>query len=508
MIESEFSTEPTPPKTPIGKGHFLRDVIKLLTGTTAAQIITILTAPLISRLYDPDAFGTLAVFVSLISIVGIIICLRYEQAILLPDKDEEASNIFALSLFITFVISGISVFLILIGRNWLPERLNAPELTSFLWLIPFSLLIQGIVYSFSNWQVRKKRFGRLSAARVSASFTTSALPITLSFFKLNPAGVLIFSWASGLLITISSLSQQILAKDRHFLRHNISWSGMKQVLIRYRKFPLVDVWGAFLSNLSWQLPSLMLSAYFSSEVVGFYSLSNRMILLPMTLVGGAVAQVFFQRTAELRNDAAQLQVTVEMVFRRLVALGLMPVIVLVLHGEGLFRLVFGSQWAEAGVYAQILGVWLIFLFISSPMSTLFFVMEKQEQALIVHLLILCSRFTALIIGGRSQNIYLTLWLWSGSGVVIYGGLTLWLLHVAGSSWRFAAAIITRYILYALPLTIFLFLSSWYLADQTVLNLVLVVILTGVYYLLVLRQDLALRQFVLGWINHRLPKATR
>lgn len=508
MAETEPPLQPPQSQLSLGKGHFLKDVTKLLTGTTSAQIITILTAPIISRLYDPAAFGTLAVFVSLISIVGIIICLRYEQAILLPERDEEASNIFALSLFITFIISGISVFIVLVGYNWLPELLNAPELAPFLWLIPLSLLIQGVVYSFSNWQARKKRFGRLSVARVSASFTTSALPITLSLFKLNPAGVLISSWASGLLITISSLSQQIWAKDRHFFRQNISWFGMKQMLIRYRKFPLIDVWGAFLSNLSWQLPSLMLSAYFSSEVVGFYSLSNRMILLPMTLVGGAVAQVFFQRTAELRNDAVQLRVTVEMVFRRLVALGLMPVIVLVLNGEVLFRFVFGNQWAEAGTYVQILGVWLIFLFISSPMSTLFFVMEKQEQALIVHLLILCSRFAALIIGGRSQNIYLTLWLWSGSGVVIYGGLTLWLLHIAGSTWRFAAAVITRYILYALPLTIFLFLSSWYLADQTVLNLVLVVMLTGVYYLLVLRQDLALRQFVLGWINHRLPKAIR
>ncbi len=216
MIESEPPLEPAPSKTVIGKGHFLRDVVKLLTGTAAAQIITILTAPFISRLYDPTAFGTLAVFVSLISIVGVIVCLRYEQAILLPEKDEEASNIFALSLFITFVISAISLFIVLLGHNWLPQLLNAPELTPFLWLIPFSLLIQGVVYSFSNWQARHKRFGRLSAARVSASFTTSAMPLTLSIFHLNPAGVLISSWTSGLLVTISLLSQQIWTKDLHF----------------------------------------------------------------------------------------------------------------------------------------------------------------------------------------------------------------------------------------------------------------------------------------------------
>ncbi len=89
MTEIEPPLEPIRPKTVAGKGYFLRDVVKLLTGTTAAQIITILTAPLISRLFDPRAFGTLAIFVSLISIVGVIVCLRYEQAILLPERDEE-----------------------------------------------------------------------------------------------------------------------------------------------------------------------------------------------------------------------------------------------------------------------------------------------------------------------------------------------------------------------------------------------------------------------------------
>lgn len=283
MIEPESPNEPVQPQTSVGKGHFLRDVVKLLTGTTAAQIITILTAPLISRLYDPTAFGTLAVFVFLDQHCGRLVCLRYEQAILLPEKDEEAGNIFALSLFVSPVISSISLFVVLVGRNWLPDLLNAPELTPFLWLIPISLLIQGVVYSFTNWQSPKNGLAVYLQPKVSASFTTSALPITLSFFHLNPDGVLISSWATGLLVTISSLSQQIWSKNHHFLRQNISWSGMKQGLVRYKKFPLVDVWGAFLNNLSWQLPSLMLSAYFSRETVGYYSLSNRIMLLPVRL---------------------------------------------------------------------------------------------------------------------------------------------------------------------------------------------------------------------------------
>lgn len=216
--------------------------------------------------------------------------------------------------------------------------------------------------------------------------------------------------------------------------------------------------------------------------------------------------MFFQRTAELRHNPEQLQVTVEMVFRRLVALGLMPTIVLILNGQRLFSLVFGSQSGQAGIYAQILGVWLFFLFIKFTNGNFFHVLEKQEQALVAHALILCSRLAALIIGGRTKHLF------DIGALVREWNICLWRidffgpLRMAGSSSRFMAKVVTRYVFYTLPLAIILFLSSWYLPDQTIVNLVLTVILTGVYYLLVLRQEPALRQFALDWFRRRFPQS--
>ena len=220
-------------------------------------------------------------------------------------------------------------------------------------------------------------------------------------------------------------------------------------LKRYRKFPLVDSWSSFINNLSWQLPSLMLLYFFSETVVGYYSLSNRVIVLPMTLLGSAIAQVFYQRTAELRSNPENLSKSVELVFRRLSALGLFPAVILGIAGPELFRIIFGANWVEAGRYAQILSPWMFVLFISSPLSNLFATLERQELALIVNSIILGTRFAALVIGGLTHNIYLTLVIWSASGVLVYGGLALWLLkltHVSlgfGLSDRFPVCIIMQ-----------------------------------------------------------------
>ena len=40
---------------------FAGDVLKLVSGTTFAQALGILVTPLLTRLYSPEAFGTLAV---------------------------------------------------------------------------------------------------------------------------------------------------------------------------------------------------------------------------------------------------------------------------------------------------------------------------------------------------------------------------------------------------------------------------------------------------------------
>ena len=61
------------------KASFAGDVLKLVSGTTFAQLLAILAAPVLTRLYAPDAFGILALFSSITGILGVIACLRYES---------------------------------------------------------------------------------------------------------------------------------------------------------------------------------------------------------------------------------------------------------------------------------------------------------------------------------------------------------------------------------------------------------------------------------------------
>jgi lipopolysaccharide exporter len=490
--------------TPTPRSSFISNVIKLVSGTTLAQVITILTAPIISRLFAPEAFGVLNIFTSLVTILTVVICLRYEFAIVLPEDDEDAANLVGLSVLIAFGISVLSsLFLLTLGRPFL-DLIKAPNLYPFLWLIPFYLFIQGIFQALNYWNTRTRHYGRLSIARVSASITTSALPIFLAVIGQATAASMVFSYVAGTLVFASVLGYQVLKESGAFFYRFIQRNRILENLKRYRKFPLVDSWGSFINNLSWQLPSLMLLYFFSETVVGYYSLSSRLILLPLTLLGNSVAQVFYQRSAELRSNPANLARSVQLVFHRLAAIGLYPAVILGVAGPQLFAIVFGANWVEAGRYAQILSPWMFILFISAPLGNLFATLERQELSLAVNSVILATRFAALAIGGLTHNIYLTLAIWSISGVLVYGGLALWLLKLTQVPWSAAFKSLLQSGMYACLPALLMLAVITFLSPNALWTLILTLVTAGAYYVSVVAGDHSLRDY----LRALLPKSLK
>ena len=193
----------------------------------------------------------------------------------------------------------------------------------------------------------------------------------------------------------------------------------------------------------------MLGAYFSPAVVGFYALGFRLLQIPMNLVGGAVSQVFMQRAGEASNDGA-LAPLVESLFQRLVTVGMFPMLVLSLAGEHLYIVVFGENWAQAGVYTQILSVWAFVWFVSSPLARLFFVIGKQEFSLALNAFIFVTRLGALGIGGYLENVYLALGLFAASGFLLYGYQVLVVLQSVDIPLLRAWKVILKNLLFFMP----------------------------------------------------------
>jgi hypothetical protein len=114
-----------------------------------------------------------------------------------------------------------------------------------------------------------------------------------------------------------------------------------------------------------------------------------------------------------------------------VVYSLFPLALIAIAGGDMFAVVFGHRWAEAGVYAQILAPWTFFWFLSSPLSTLFSVLENQEFSLKLNVVIFTTRFLSLATGGILRDARLAIILFSATGVLVYGYYTFAVLRASG-----------------------------------------------------------------------------
>jgi O-antigen/teichoic acid export membrane protein len=481
--------------------NFVTDVMKLVTGTVFAQVLAVIIAPILTRLFSPEHFGIAANFSSIVAILGVIACLRYELSIMLPKTNEQAANQFAISLLFSLLFSLATIPLIWFGGEEFLALINVPELQPYLWMLPIGIFAAGSFLALNYWNSRTRKYLRLSLARISQESVMAASKLGLGFAGFNNAGSLIIGNIAGPVIATLTLGLQIWRDDKTFLFKSIHWAEMREGIKRYEKFPKFSTSAALLNTVAQQIPVILLTAFFSTTVTGLYSMGYRIIRLPMVLVGSSIAQVFFQRAAAAKEEGPkELRKLVEEVFDRLVIFSLFPMLLISLVGQELFIIVFGAEWAEAGVYMQILAIWTFFVFISSPISQLMSLLEKQEVGIYFNVALLVTRFGSIAIGAYFSDVRLGLWLFSITGSLLYGWLCLWLTGTAGIPAGRILKILSRHIAYSLPFLLVLAAAKWGLHASAVVVLLVSVLASVVYYLLAFLRDKTLIDTVRPIIN--------
>jgi len=140
------------------KKSFAFDVLTLTGGATFAQILTILSVPVLTRLYQPENFGVWALYSSITSIISVIICMRYEYSIMLPELDEDAANLLGVSFLAIGVVTSLTLAIIWFFKELIINILNSPQIGNYLWLVPPFVLVNGIFLALNVWNKKTKSF--------------------------------------------------------------------------------------------------------------------------------------------------------------------------------------------------------------------------------------------------------------------------------------------------------------------------------------------------------------
>jgi O-antigen/teichoic acid export membrane protein len=348
--------------------EFLRNTLTLMTGATLAQAIPVAIMPVLTRLYTPEAFGVLALYVSIVSIFSVVVTARYELAVMLPEKTEDAASLVFLSFLIAVLISLALLGVVYFFNGNIQRWLGNKEIGSWLYLTPLAIFVAGMYQALNYWNNRKKQFKQLAFNRVAQSSGSAGAQVLLS--KISPGGGLILGSFVGQFSGLTVFLHMLWKEDKHIFSKIKIETIIKNARV-YNKFPKYSTLGGLLDSVAMQMPVLMLNRFFNIHITGMFSLAFRALGSPLSLISAALSQVFFQKVVEIYNERPeQLSRYVLKAFFVLLAL-MLPVICIVwFFGEGLFAFVFGEKWRQAGHFAAILIFAVAIRFTVSPLSSI------------------------------------------------------------------------------------------------------------------------------------------
>ena len=379
----------------IFKDAFSKNVLILFAGTTIAQAIPLAVSPVLTRLFTPEDFGLFALYFGISQIISVFMAGRYEMAIILPEKDEDAVNIVALSLAITLLISLLCLIIVLLLRFFIPTQLTNPNIVNYLLLMPITILALGVSSVFNFWLNRKEHYKSISGGKISRSIFSSFFSIGFGLTVLKTGGLIIADTigqlVSGIFVFLKSLKY-----DKKLISQ-VSKQNMLMQAKRYKQFPKFNLLSGLLEKGSGQVPVIFLTSFFGPAITGFFSLSQRLIAAPEILISVSIGNVFRQKANVEYAEKGNCVDIFMTLFKLLLKIGIVPFTLLFVLAPFLFSFIFGPDWRVAGEYAQIMTVMFFLSFVVSPLSNMFFIAEKQRIDLIIQIFLfsfVCISFVA------------------------------------------------------------------------------------------------------------------
>lgn len=204
-------------------------MLKVGSGTALGQLAAVLSAPVLARLYAPEAFGTFAAISAAATVVSAFATLRLELAVPLPRETNEAAALARVAVLAVTIASTICA--IGVGTYHLfGAEIGGTRYGQELWLLPVLVFLTAMYTLLSQASLRERAYGAIAVRAFAQNGGTAAAQIGLGLASTGPAGLL-GGQSIGRLLALAGMAKYSVP----YLRGTHAPLGA--TLGRYRRFP-------------------------------------------------------------------------------------------------------------------------------------------------------------------------------------------------------------------------------------------------------------------------------
>jgi len=377
-------------------------VIVLMTGVGLSQVIAFLASPLLARLFSPEDFGELAVFVSVVGITSVVATGRMELAVPLG-KDRAESSLFLAAGFWTSGAVSLTLGLLLAVAVVTAGHVRILTLLAdWWWLIPLGTFMTAGWRLLNYWHTGAGGFRAIALSYVGRAFCLVGLQIAFAFL-FSPGG-----WG----LVVGNFGGQVAATLLLAVAAGRGTNGV--VRFRYERREIVAALRAntdflkygslqgLVNAISQNTIILVFAQLLAAAIVGQIAFALRILMFPVHLVADAIRRVVYKQLTDLDDRRAQYRVWSHATLTLGVA-GTVMIVVVTIWGPAIFVWFLGPQWAAAGQFSRIL-VWAAAGNLCNPPSTMLIpVLGLQRWQLGYESLLLAARLVAVVLGAMTAG---------------------------------------------------------------------------------------------------------
>ncbi len=373
---------------------YAKNVAQLALGTVGANLIQLITLPLLSRLFTEKDFGDFAIFHAIAAMGLSISSLRMELA-LVGSSDVNWKNRLVFSLF--WLNFGLAILILMITEGWMYFSVSALGF-NLIWLFLFfatsanSLVLESLLNSTDNYKM-------ISAGKMVLSISFAVIAFIAAYFSI---------WQGLIIAAAISASIQFLFLIGASIRLGLSLvSGIKPIEMcrQNRPYILYSSPASLLDAMASKMVVIGLAYFFSAELTGAWFMAERIVLIPLAILGGVVSKIVFKEFTDKQAAGHLYASDFYLLWRIMALIGILPMLAMVFWGKDIIPYFLGADWEKAGEIAAIVSIWGFTAFVSSATSSGFIVIGKQQLTPVFNLFRIFSIIVLFAISSWTNNFY-------------------------------------------------------------------------------------------------------
>ncbi len=359
-------------KNAISKSDYLRNILFQAFGNSFGQLIGILGIPILTRLYSPEGFATQSLFVQLATFITGFVTFRFEYLFQLTKNEDEQNDLLAFVIKFGLIFTALITFFIFVFERQLADIKLIKSLGLYFYICPFFAYVLSLAIALQANAQRNGNFKTSGLSEIVGKASYVIIGVVLSQ-ALHTTGLLLTNIAS-------SISKIIYLKPKHLLTKN-----KKTGIIRKLSKESTSL---FVSHIFYTVtsasPIFFVSYKYGNYDLGNFSLVLATIFLPSGVLGLAIGQAYYKKSAETHREKKSIADLWSTTLSKLIMIGAPIYLILALTSMYIYPIVFGEDWAVAGQIAIPFALAAFFQFISTPLDRTSIVVNVTKYLPIWH----------------------------------------------------------------------------------------------------------------------------